>query len=331
MGKSPSSATKWLLGIGIGLGLLMLLCCCGIGGFVFWLFGSGQQVPTLSIATHQSIVVLHGKPDPNDAGVQDLLEHFAELISQTQGELPEEMPEWARRFFEQSQRQNIRSFQAGANMVLPRELTLVIEQPTKEKDEPIIGAAINLPRFTNIFRLALRTGGQTYKEAIYKVEKDDGTVFGFYGGTLLFAEDETTLRQIVDRIEQTANQPLSLSLQHLHGDFDFIGIIKPRQMKTLDYELPTETVELGIDIVNADEWQGDSVWLCRNEKEAKMLAVALGRFRSELAQSAAKSKLNLAFEGTTEGNRYRLRFSLTGIKTWLKREFQETPDGEQKG
>lgn len=82
MGKPMSPAVKWLLALGVGGGLLLLVCCCGIGGFITWLLGPGWQVPTLSIAAEQSALILHGTPNPNDSGAQDLLGYVGELMQQ---------------------------------------------------------------------------------------------------------------------------------------------------------------------------------------------------------------------------------------------------------
>lgn len=235
------------------------------------------------------------------------------------------MPSWLRRMVEQSQEQNAKSFQMGVNMMLPRELTLTVELPPKPQDEPHFTVAVNLRSFANFFRFFMSKTGRAYKSARYTVDREDGSilVLGFYGGTLLASDNETTFRQAVDRIEQTwqQGQTLTFDLKYLKGNFDLAAIVKPRGRGWGFGELPADQAEIGIDIVSADEWKGDSVWLCRGEEEAKLLALALMMLRKELAQSAKQNGLSLSFQGQQGGNRYRLRFRLTGIKAWLKREF----------
>ncbi|MGQ9729359.1 MAG: hypothetical protein ACUVSC_12735, partial [Candidatus Fervidibacter sp.] len=205
-----------------------------------WGLFSARQVPTLSLTSSNAFIVIHGPTDPNDEGFKSAWESLVE------GSFPKLA--FILKFLKP-----------------PKELTAVVLELDRRAS-----IAINFSRGSPLLWLLFRFFGAPYRSVRYIGGSE--FLLGMFGGTLLMSGSEIDLKSAVDTVAQnlSSHRPSPLKLSKLHNRYDFICIVNPKVSHLSAVQIPANLMEIGVDIVSADEVRGDGLVIFQSEREAEI-------------------------------------------------------------
>lgn len=235
---------RWLVGCGLACGGLVLLGVLGIAAATWWALSPGDQAPTRTVATDDSLGVVEIDGLAEDEGTRELLDRVlsrAERIGQEQQR--EALPPSLRWL---SDLRGSRSSSAGLGMLIPHDLTIAFERG--EGGEPTLVVAANFKAMVRPIRFALEHATDSdLRLADYRGQRlllsDDGSGITFVGGTLVYADTVPALERAVDRLRDgrsAAGRPAEAGparprVAIPEGSWDLVGRLSDEEALLSDY------------------------------------------------------------------------------------------------
>ncbi len=278
------TARRLLIGAGIGCGGLIVLLFVVAFSVGYYFYMPGDQISTTRILGSDSTAIFRLENLGQDGGVTAVLETLMEELHRMDRERKKDLPGFAR-FLADMQKGRSKSDLQGMKNFLPREVTVTLENvPGQEDPEPVV--AVNLSRFPRLIRFVLWMS---------RDERDtgpDSTDLDFVESTLLVAR-RPVLAQVVQRMKNPteADSPdpeLLEAYRSVDPRWDFHGVVLNRNnilgrtwgssTEEVEEAPPGERLEdsfkdvrkltYGVDIVSADEAEGEVVLDCLNKEKA---------------------------------------------------------------
>ncbi len=309
-GSQRWTARKILIGAGIGCGALILLFVIVAFSAGYYFYMPGDQIATTRILDRDSAAVFRLENLGKDGGVGALLDTIMEEAHRLDRERKKDLPEFARwladfqRGYSSQDAEKMKTF-------LPREVTVTLEQvPGSDDPEPIF--AINLSRFPRLIRFIFWMGKD-------KVEtKEDEFTIDFVESTMLGGR-RSVLERTVSRMNhpEAADEPDPELLEaYKSGDprWDFHGValnrgniwgrLLEKGPPTAEEDPPAEKAEdyfqfirkftFGIDIVSAEEAEGEVVLDCLDEAKAvELLKKVADDWRTQLRDAGFNADVSI--------------------------------------
>ncbi len=296
------TAKRLLIGAGIGCGALILLFFVVSFSIGYYLYMPGDQVSTTRVLDRDSMAVFRLENLGQDGGVSDLLETVMEEIHRMDRERQKDLPGFAR-FLADLRRGYSKKDLEGMKTFLPREVTVSLEEvPGQEDPEAVM--AVNLSRFPRLIRFVAWMGRDQ------RDQTPDSVAVDFVENTMIVGR-RSLLARVVSRMKQPsdADSPdpeLLEAYRSLDPRWDFHGVVVNRNNflgrnfgrsdQEAEESPPGEGLEdtfkdvhkmtFGIDIVSADEAEGEVVLDCLNEDKAvELLKDLASDLQAELADA----------------------------------------------
>lgn len=317
---------KLLLGCGVALvaGLLLTVVLWLVGAY--FLYSSGDQLPTAAVIGEGSTGALHFRDDPDDPGLTAFLDLLgAELKEFDRRRKGKDLPEDLRWLQELQGGQQLDA--DALRMYLPTDATVALEGRGPGEGELLFAA--NPAGFVRVIKTVLtriipaKPGAERKYRGAELLGFGDGQWLGFHGGTVLFAAELPALKLGVDRLEAEVAgvppSPLRAELQPIAERWHLSGLVRlpARELLALLDRLAT-----GLEVPAEDQLAqaGD-----RSEELAEPVGEAERRFPpppslpAAVAEQEAAASFGLSVAGA-DHFRAELRFDAQGAVADAVRE-----------
>lgn len=308
----------------LGCGLLVLLAGAGLLGLWLWFSGSGDQRPSDTVISEESLGTVRFSPEADDPGVVELRHRLRDEIESELGDFPGPV-------------------RSGAAALLdgfvPRELTITYE-PVAGEEEPVEVMAFNPSGYTRALRFLIEETNEGASVSTYRgveiLERDDGTLWAFVGGTVVTAKHRRALEAAIDRLlDGEAGADAAAVLSPPPGSWDLTGSYpsgaaaaralraeaggEPGVGELADALAGAGPVAFGVDLEGGDRASGRLSIEAGSGTEAERIATALRRAIAAQRDRAAAEGASIEATVDSTGRRVEADLSVTGIAGQLDR------------
>ena len=333
---------KVLLGCGVGCGGLLLAGFLAAGYGMWWITSSGKQIATSDIVRTDAANVLRIDAAETDGDLaQAVVTLFMDFQSVQQEVARESTPDSMAWIDSLQQMQNAGGA-SGLTTYVPREVTVVLEPGLDGVPQAVV--AVNLRAFPRLIKWVVSMASSQQGGAIREAEHagvsyrvfDETAGLAFLGGTMIWAQSESALIPVLERLEaaepaagENEGMPLLVTepgAWEIQGRLDAAGLRyflqddeqgpEPEQLSHLS------GVEFGVDVLSADGLTGFAAVQGNDRGYVEQWVAELF---ADLSATAAGEGMELQYElRPDEGDPLWVDFRLDGIREAIRRSVRES-------